>query len=114
MIAFGILWGISALIFPGGQTSYLALYAGFNMDTLTGNIVSYSQLFRGFFAPLPGQALFFVFAALFFIGLLTRFKEDLLFILYAAMYLIVLWTWPEWQGYRFIFPMLPFFIYFSF
>jgi len=50
---------------------------------------------------------------LFFIGLAVRFKADLLFVLYAALYLIVLWSWPEWQGYRFLFPMLPFFIYFA-
>jgi uncharacterized membrane protein YphA (DoxX/SURF4 family) len=101
------------LIFPGGQTSYLALYAGFSMDTLTGNILSYSQLFRDFFATLPAQGLFFgIFVALFFIGLAARFKADLLFVLYTVLYLIVLWTWPEWQGYRFLFPMLPIFIYF--
>lgn len=112
--AFGILWGISTLIFPGGQSSYLALYAGFNMNMLTGNISSYSQLFSEFFATLPGQALIFgIFAVFFFIGLVARFKADLLFVLYAALYLIVLWTWPEWQGYRFLFPVLPFFIYFA-
>jgi hypothetical protein len=112
--AFGILWSISVLIFPGGQTSYLALYAGFSMDILTNNIVSYSQLFKEFFATLPAQGFFFgIFVVLFFIGLVDRLKADLLFILYAALYLIVLWTWPEWQGYRFLFPMLPLFIYFA-
>ena len=111
---FGIPWGISALIFPGGQTSYLALYAGFSIDVLTNNILSYSQLFSEFFATLPAQALFFgIFVILFFIGLVARFKADLLFVLYASLYLIVLWTWPEWQGYRFLFPMLPLFIYFA-
>ena len=115
LAAFGILWGISALFFPGGQSSYLALYAGFSLDTLTNNILSYSQVFGEFFATLPGQSLFFgIFVMLFFIGLAARFKADLLFVLYAALYLIVLWTWPEWQGYRFLFPLLPFFVYFSF
>ena len=114
LAAFGVLWGISALIFPGGQTSYLALYAGFSMNTLTSNIISYSRLFEEFFATLPGQSLFFgIFAVFFFLGLAARFKADLLFVLYAVLYLIVLWTWPEWQGYRFLFPMLPFFIYFA-
>lgn len=113
--AFGILWGLTSLIFPGGQSSYLALYAGFSMNMLTSNISSYSQLFSEFFATLPGQApIFGIFVALFVIGLAARFKADLLFVLYAALYLIVLWTWPEWQGYRFIFPLLPFFIYFAF
>jgi hypothetical protein len=114
LAAFGILWGISTLIFPGGQTSYLALYAGFSMDVLKSNIVSYSQLFREFFATLPGQELFFgIFVVFFFVGLVSRFKADLLYVFYAALYFLVLWTWPEWQGYRFIFPMLPLFIYFS-
>jgi hypothetical protein len=114
LAAFGVLWGISALIFPGGQSSYLALYAGFSLDTLKGNIIAYSQTFGEFFATVPGGALFFgIFVALFFIGLVARFKADFLFVLYAALYLIVLWTWPEWQGYRFLFPMLPFFVYFA-
>jgi hypothetical protein len=47
------------------------------------------------------------------VGLVTRFKADLLIVLYAALYLLVVWTWPEWQGYRFVFPMLPFFVYFA-
>lgn len=114
MAVFGILWGISSLIFPGGQTSYLALYAGFSMETLTDNIFSYSRVFGEFFVGIPGGASFFgIFAPLFFVGLVARFKADLLFVLYAALYLIVLWTWPEWQGYRFLFPLLPFFVYFA-
>lgn len=112
---FSLLWGLTSLIFPGGQTSYLALYADFNITVLKGNIVGYSSLFGEFFAMLPGQALIFgVFAVLFFVGLIARFKSDLLFVLYAVLYLFVIWTWPDWQGYRFIFPLLPFFIYFSF
>ena len=114
-IVFTFLWGLSALIFPGGQSSYLALYSGFSIGTLTGNIVAYSELFVEFFENLPGQTLIFgIFVLLFFIGLAARFKADLLFVLYTALYLIVLWTWPEWQGYRFIFPLLPFFVYFAF
>lgn len=111
---FGILWGLTSLTFPGGQTSYLALYAGFSLDTLIDNLIGYSQLFYEFFAAIPGQALFFgVFVVLFFLGLVSRLKADLLFVLYISLYLVVLWTWPEWQGYRFLFPMLPFFIYFA-
>jgi hypothetical protein len=114
LAVFGVFWGVSTLVFPGGQTSYLALYEDFSIATLTGNIASYSLLFREFFAPLPGQTLFFgIFVVLFFIGLVARFKADPLFVLYTALYLVVLWTWPEWQGYRFLFPLLPFFVYFA-
>lgn len=114
VVSFGTLWGISMLIFPGGQSSYLALYSGFSIDSVVNNIVSYSQLFSEFFATLPGQYLFFwIFVVFFFIGLVIHIKTDLLFVIYIALYLLVIWTWPEWQGYRFIFPMLPFFIYFA-
>ncbi len=114
LAVFGTFWGASTLVFPGGQTSYLALYQDFNIATLTGNIASYSLLFREFFTPLPGQTLFFgIFLMFFFIGLVARFKADLLFVLYTALYLVVLWSWPEWQGYRFLFPLLPFFVYFA-
>jgi len=44
----------------------------------------------------------------------ARFRNDFLFMLYSALYLLVLWSWPERQGYRFIFPLLPLFVYFVF
>ena len=112
---FGLLWGASSIIFPGGQTSYLSLYADFSINIVRSNIVSYSRLFGEFFSGLPGSKIVFgIFTIFFAIGLFLRWKADLLFILYAGLYLLILWTWPEWQGYRFIFPMLPFFIYFAF
>ena len=113
--SFGLLWGASTLIFPGGQTTYLSLYSEFSIGVFFGNVISYSQLFDQFFIGLPGSELvFFVFAALFFVGLAAHLKDDLLFVLYVGLYLLVLWSWPEWQGYRFIFPILPFFVYFAF
>jgi len=115
LAGFGVLWGASSVIFPGGQTSYLSLYSDFSMNIFFDNIIRYSQLFDQFFLGLPGSGFVFgVFAMLFFIGVVSRWKDDLLFVLYAGLYLLVLWSWPEWQGFRFLFPMLPFFVYFAF
>ena len=114
VVIFLVLWSLSLLVFPGGQSSYFALYSGFNFDNLSSSIVSYSQLFGQFFIDLPAHELVFgIYSILFLIGLVARFKSDLLYIIYALLYLIVVWTWPEWQGYRFLFPILPLFIYFS-
>jgi len=111
---FSILWGISTLIFPGGQTSYLALYAGFSLELFFDNIPYYSNIFSQFFSTLPGISFVFgIFVVFFFIGLISRFMEDLLFVIYSFLYLLVLWSWPERQGYRFLFPLLPLFIYFA-
>jgi len=115
LVVFGALWGISSLIFPGGQSSYLALYSGFSTELFIENIVYYSDIFRWFFMTLPGESLvFWIFVVLCFIGLVARFRNDFLFMLYSALYLLVLWSWPERQGYRFIFPLLPLFVYFVF
>jgi hypothetical protein len=57
---FAVLWGLSKWVFPGGQTSYLALYKDFSINTFTGNLVAYSSLFETFFATVPGQVWFFV------------------------------------------------------
>jgi hypothetical protein len=114
LATFGALWGLAALVFPGGQESYLALYAGFGPDTLVGNMVGYSQLFGLFFESLPASRLVFgVFVLLFALGLAKRLKAESFPSLYALLYLAVLWSWPEWQGFRFIFPLLPLFILFA-
>lgn len=111
---FGALWGISILVFPGGQGSYLELYAGFGPGTLTANMAGYSRLFGQYFESLPVSNLMFIVSIfLFAIGLVTHFKAELFLVLYAGLYLAVLWSWPEWQGFRFIFPMLPLFILFA-
>ncbi|MFZ5908926.1 MAG: hypothetical protein ACOYYU_02805 [Chloroflexota bacterium] len=114
LAAFGALWGLAALVFPGGQGSYLALYSGFGPDTMIGNMTGYSQVFGLFFESLPASMLVFgIFVFLFVIGLATRIKDELFPALYALLYLAVLWSWPEWQGFRFLFPMLPLFILFA-
>jgi len=114
LAVFGALWGLAALVFPGGQESYLALYAGFGPDTVVSNMVGYAQLFGLFFESLPASRLVFgAFALLFAFGLVTHFKDEFFPTLYAILYLVVLWSWPEWQGFRFIFPMLPSFILFA-
>lgn len=111
LAAFGVLWASTALIFPGGQTSYLSLYADFGPHTIPDNMATYSQLFGSFFESLPlSQLIFGLFVALFMLGLATRFEREAFPLLYALLYLIVLWSWPEWQGVRFLFPLLPIFI----
>lgn len=110
---FGALWGFSSLLFPSGQESYLALYAGFGPHTFADNMVAYLQLFGLFFESLPASKFIFgLFTLLFAIGLATRLKTEPPSLLYALLYLVVLWSWPEWQGFRFLFPLLPIFILF--
>jgi len=50
----------------------------------------------------------------FFIGAWTRRNSDQMLIFFFVLYFAVMLIWPEWQGIRFIFPLLPIFIYFAF
>jgi hypothetical protein len=38
----------------------------------------------------------------------------MVFLVFTVIWMILLVTWPAWQGPRFIFPLLPIFIYFVF
>lgn len=112
--AFGLLWGIYALVFPGGGESYFAQYRAFRLETMLSFIIAYFELFSLFFGESViwkyNYYLLFVFVL---IGLWIRRKEEPVFIVFFSLWMILLVSWPYWQGPRFIFPLLPLFIYFA-
>ncbi len=113
--SFGFLWLIYALLFPGGGESYFAQYQGFHIKTALGHVTGYFQIFSRFFGEqVIWKILYYGFVAFFLIGLWHRQREDVLLIIFFALWMVVLITWPSWQGARFIFPLLPIFIYFTF
>lgn len=112
---FGLLWGMYALLFPGGGESYFAQYQTFRIETVPGLASAYFQVFGLFFGEtLLWKYVYYVLFLFFLIGLWIRRKEDPVFIIFFALWMIVLITWPFWQGSRFIFPVLPIFVYFVF
>jgi hypothetical protein len=57
---------------------------------------------------------YYVLFVFFLIGAWIRRNQDLFLITFFAVWMVVIITWPSWQGVRFIFPLLPIFIYFTF
>ena len=113
--AFGVLWILATLLFPKGGEAYLAQYQDFDLRTSFGFIYGYFQVFRLFFGDsLLWQILYYVVFIFFLIGVWVKPKEETLFILFFFIWMILLVTWPLWQGPRFIFPLLPLFIFFVF
>jgi hypothetical protein len=45
--------------------------------------------------------------------MVSRLKTDMLIVLAVLPVYLANVAWPEWQGIRFMFPVLPFFIYFA-
>jgi hypothetical protein len=114
-IVFGVFWAVYSLIFPGGSESYLDQLRGFKFETALSFINDYFQLFSAFFGQsIVWKYLYYVFCIFFLIGLWLRRRNDLALIVFFSLWMLMLITWPIWQGPRFIFPLLPIFIYFTF
>ncbi len=47
-------------------------------------------------------------------GILKNWRKDWLFLIYGFFSLILLFAYPIYQGFRFILPLLPFYLYFLF
>lgn len=113
--SFGLLWLVYSLIFPSGSESYFDQFKNFQIETALGYIEGYFQVVSEFFGKTVGwRYLYYGLFLFFLIGLWVRRKEETIFIVFTLVWMILLVTWPAWQGPRFIFPLLPIFIYFVF
>lgn len=116
LAVFLAFWMISSLIFPNGQGSYFQQLAGLTVETFLENTRNYFYLFVQFFDSTPAPAWTYIYYALvilFLIGAWMRRNADQALIIFFVLYFAVMLAWPEWQGIRFIFPLLPLFFYFA-
>lgn len=114
-ITFGILWLFYSLIFPAGSESYFDQLRGFKLGTALGFINDYFQLFSAFLGnSIIWRDLYYLLFGFFLLGLWLRRKDDLVFIIFFSLWVLLLIIWPIWQGPRFLFPLLPIFMYFTF
>jgi 4-amino-4-deoxy-L-arabinose transferase-like glycosyltransferase len=114
-LSFGLLWLATSLIFPNGQGSYFEQLKGLTFAIFKSNIINYFYLFIIFFGDgLIWNYIYYVLVIFFLIGAWMQREADLPLIIFFALYFIAIIFWPEWQGPRFIFPLLPIFIYFAF
>lgn len=113
--SFGLFWLVYSLIFPGGGESYFAQYKDFQIETVLGYVTAYFSVFSEFFGKTDVWKYLYYFLFIFFlIGLWVRRNQETIFIIFTVVWMLLLVTWPAWQGPRFIFPLLPIFVYFVF
>jgi hypothetical protein len=114
-VSFISLWIASSVLFPGGGDSYLSQYAGLSVDKIRNSIAAYFNVYSLFFGEAAGwRYLYYALVVFFLIGAGTRWREELFFLLFFVLWMIVHIAYPYWQGPRYIFPLLPIFIYFTF
>lgn len=116
-ITFLMLMVFANSLFPQATGSYGDMINYFSLPRFLGNVVYYAFLLARFFAlptKILGILLYIFVAPFFFIGLAKRIKTDYFYAVFIAMTLIFFILYPGRQGLRYIFPVIPFFLYFSF
>lgn len=113
--AFSALFLAASLVFPNGQGSYLNHFSMFSLPHLAENFLFYLELPASTFRELPGGAAFYpVLAGFLLISAAVHWKRDLPVHAYSLATLGLFILWPERQGLRFIYPVLPFLFIFAF
>ncbi|MBE7536265.1 MAG: glycosyltransferase family 39 protein [Anaerolineales bacterium] len=113
--AFALLWIANILLFPGGGESYLSQYKNLTVDLVIGFIGAYFKVYGWFFGEATRwQYLYYFVLAFALLGVWIRRRNDLYLISFFGVWMLVHITYPYWQGPRYIFPLLPIFIYFAF
>jgi hypothetical protein len=112
---FGLLAVINLILFPAGEGSHIEHLSNLSFATLADNLSAYFVLPSYFFGDLPHPEIIYGILLPFALGgIVLNFKRDIHFILYLILSYALFIIWPDQQGIRFLFPLLPLFIYFAY
>jgi hypothetical protein len=111
---FAILSLINLVIFPAGEGSHVERLFSLSLSTLANNLDAYFALPAYFFDDLPRPEILYGLLLPFMLGgIILNHREDIHFIIYILLSYALFILWPDQQGIRFLFPLLPLFIYFA-
>lgn len=103
-------------ILPAGGSGYFDQFlSGVTFTRITRNISYYAVLISDFFSLLPISKVYFGITIPFAVlGIIKNIRKDYLYLVYIFFTLLLFIFWPSIQGLRFIFSILPFYMYFFF
>jgi hypothetical protein len=109
VLTFGILVALQIALFPGGQESYFSHFSMFTPQRLFDNALYYLWLPSWTFDQIPGGIVIYPILAVFVLfSLFTHLRRDAAMHTYSLLTVLLFIAWPERQGLRFIYPVLPF------
>ncbi len=112
---FGLLTLALLAVFPAGEGSHIERLAVISATSLLKNTETYFALPAQFFDSLPQPAILYGFLLPFFLGgAILNYKRDPHLLIYFILSNALFVVWPEQQGIRFIFPILPLLVYFAY
>ena len=109
---FGAFFLMIYVLLPHGSANNFSVIASkFSYALLKENIIDYMSLFLAYFHITKYYLLPIL--ILIFIGMAVGIKRNLHFVVYCLLMCMILLVWPgKYQGTRFIFPLLPFALFF--
>jgi|GEM_PF-1242039 len=114
-VIFFILW---KAIFPsGGEGHTSAIVAKFSFSQFTSQMTSYFLWFSEIFRPFPAPYKHLFFGAtipLALWGIIANFRSHTAFVFIILLNLLLLFIAPFSIDIRYLFPVLPFYLYFTF
>jgi hypothetical protein len=114
-LVFGVLTLALLVIFQGGEASFLALYRSMTRHDVINNVWTYLILPGEFFASVPfGNILPWALFPFLAAGIAVSYRQDFTALIYCGLTLLLLITWPSQDGLRYLFPLLPFLVYFTY
>jgi hypothetical protein len=114
-LVFGVLTLALLVIFQSGEGSFLAIYRTMTRRDVIDNVRTYLVLPGEFFGSVPfGNILAWALFPFLAAGIAASHRQDLPALIYCGLTLALLITWPSQDGLRYMFPLLPFCVYFTY
>lgn len=108
LLTYAFCLVLQFLLLPGGQDSYFSHFTMLTPARLLDNVLYYLWLPSWVFDKIPAGALFYPLLLIFLpFSLCAHFRRDAAFHAYSLLTLLLYSAWPERQGLRFIYPILP-------
>ena len=106
--AFGMLTALLYFLLPSGQESHFSHYATLTLGHVWANALYYLSLPAELFKDVPyGSAFSALIGILFLVGIITSPRKNWIVLSYIIVTMGLYITWPETQGLRFLYPILP-------
>jgi hypothetical protein len=113
-IVFGLFLSLGKLVLPAGQENHFSeLFSNLSANELWESFKHYRYLLNDFFYfPQTFHGFFYLMIFLAVAGCIHVFKRTPHLIIYVVLSGLILMIWPYKQGTRFLFPILPFLVFF--
>ena len=112
---FGLLTLLNLILFPAGEGSHFEHLSLISLSSLADNLSAYVALPAYFFSDLPYPEIIYGVLLPFILGgIVLNFKKDFPLIAYLVLSYALFIVWPDQQGIRFLFPLLPLLVYFAY